>query len=159
MSVQPSTEAIKALVVHRYGSVAVDPWQWDGMQRPLTAAYAIDAPAIHAAGAAEGREQAQAEIARLGEELARAKRYGETTYGVECHLRESRDKLYEENERLRREVAESRAAMRDEIVGFVRACAAKSGEGSDDALRVGTVALGCAADAIEAAFPTTGPAA
>lgn len=43
------------------------------------------------------------EYEKLQEELARAKRYGETTYGVEQYLRKSRDKLYDENEALQKE--------------------------------------------------------
>jgi predicted nuclease with TOPRIM domain len=38
---------------------------------------------------------------RLREELERAKRYGETTYAVECRLREQRDSLRGEVRRLR----------------------------------------------------------
>ncbi len=61
----PSAEAIEAVLIERNGSAR----EWPGNERAaiedwLTAAYAIDAPAIYAAGVAEGRAQMRAELDR-----------------------------------------------------------------------------------------------
>ncbi len=56
MTVQPSTEAIDAAAHQRKMC------RMDSTADILTAAYAIDAPAIHAAGVAEGRAAMRDEI-------------------------------------------------------------------------------------------------
>ncbi len=56
-TVQPSTEATRALVLAQYGTVAVEAWQWNKTREVLAEALAIDAPAIHAAGVAQGRAE------------------------------------------------------------------------------------------------------
>ncbi len=54
--VQPSAEAIEVLAKSMAVDVPVHDWHRKRAVRALIVAYAIDTPAIHAAGVAEGRE-------------------------------------------------------------------------------------------------------
>jgi len=180
--IQPSTEAIEAAYVDRYGHER----EWPGNQRAalegnLIAAYVIDAPAIHAAGVEEGRAERSlprtdnraydlrqrlnraVRWLREAEDIARVETpalvtadrirdiYEQVTEDVlngKASIPPLRERLAKAERRVDQARAEGRAAMRDEIVAWLR------GHGTKHATHDWA-----AADAIEAAFPTTEGAA